>query len=156
MFNKYVCLFSSSSFLYSYPRLPCQTIGLTQDFWWGHKAGRRRCKTPQAHQGCPWIECREIWSMPTTFINISSRDLSIMVYRESYFMCFLVFFFPWRLAYLDKFCVKQTSFTHDCILSKSIWNIARISLLCKTRNFSTEYAALQCKDFIAVGLVWAI
>lgn len=92
MFNKYVCLFSSSSFLYSYPRLPCQTIGLTQDFWWGHKAGRRRCKTPQAHQGCPWIECREIWSMPTTFINISSRDLSIMVYRESYFMCFLFFF----------------------------------------------------------------
>lgn len=154
VFNKYACLFSSSPFLYSYPChiSPCQTIGLTQDYWGGHKAGRRRWTLPQAHQGCPWTGCREVWSMPTTFINISSRDLNIMVYRKAN----LCFFLPWRPVAVDKFCVKQTSFTDDCIQSKTLWSISIMALLCKMWNFSTEYAVLQYKDFIAVGLVWTI
>lgn len=65
---------------------PWQRIGLTQDYWGGNKVGRRRsCTAPQAHQGCPLIWCRQVWSMPTTFINISSRDLS-MLYRKANFI----------------------------------------------------------------------
>lgn len=50
-------------------------------------------------QGCPWTGCWEVWSMPTTVINISSRDMNIMVYRKAN----LWGFFPWMPGDVDNF-----------------------------------------------------
>lgn len=100
-------------------------------------------------QSCPWKGCREVWSMPTTFINISSRDLNIMVYRKAN----LWGFFPWRPVDVDIFFLKQTSFTDDCIQSKTLWSISIIALLCKTGNFSTENIQF-CSVKILLLCVW--
>lgn len=107
--DKYSCLSSSSSFLYSKPyhTSPRQTIGLAHCYFSGDKAGRRGSFTaPQAHQDCPLRGCRQVWFMSSTFINISAGDLNTMVYREAN----LYFFLPWRPVAVDKFCTIQTSF----------------------------------------------
>lgn len=131
--DKYSSLSCSSSFLYSNPyhTSPRHTIGLAHCYFSRDKVGRRgSCTAPQAHQDCPLTGCRQVWFMSSTFINISSRDLNTMVYRQAN----LYFFLPWRPVAVDKFCEMQTSFTDDNIhtasitLLKTLWSISIIAL----------------------------